>query len=73
MFYLSIFFSQIGNELYALESPNCSDKPLLNSPPTSLPEGITKLETAFSSIGGEVFGQGKSSWFLLHSLRQTHD
>ena len=61
-------FSQIENELNAPDSPNCGDEPQLNRPPTSLPESITKLDTTFSSTGGEVFAQGNIIVGFLYTL-----
>lgn len=61
-----VFFSQIENELNELDSPNCSNEPLRNRPPTSFPKCSKKLEAAFTCTGGKLFAQGNGSCFLLH-------
>ena len=67
------FFSQIENQLHALDSRNCSDESLRNHPLTSIPKSNTKLEATSLSTGVEFSSQGNSGWLLLHSLRQTND
>ena len=70
-------YFQLENELNTLDLPNCSNEPLHNHPLTSFSKHITKLEATFTCTGGDFFGQGNGSWFLLHlrflSLRQTYN
>ncbi|XP_020601650.1 uncharacterized protein LOC110040726 isoform X2 [Orbicella faveolata] len=52
--------ANIENELNELDSPNCSNEPLRNRPPTSFPKCSKKLEAAFTCTGGKLFAQGGS-------------
>ena len=55
-----LFFSQIENELNALDSTSCTSAPLCNRPPTSFSKHI-KLEATCTCIGGDFFAQGNCS------------